>query len=469
MNILLANLGNRNITYNNIPYQELETSNVQGSSYLDFYQWTKNILDNYEEEKKNLDINIINPLVKYPNKPDKIIFFYSDQSQLATRTNQDTIFEARIIKLILLDKYGFKEEQIELLPIEVKVIDTGKLMLAYRFFFNKIKKTNFTKITICDAGGTAQQKMALKIIAEYMLEPEQYVIKYAEKNTIVSDVCINEYRNIIDKEQAIQLIRQGELVAASQILKYDWQANKPSLAQVLHMHVLYRYYGNQKSAIQELTKIKNLAQYQLLIDYSNNIAYSLNNELSEYFSIDWIKLTEKFYKVLFLLEIKSYSLAILTLSQFYEELLIISVDKLSEEYNFGKFSKRKKLTEEQRTNLKSFIDLNYPQLVENHKADIGNLSTQILIGKKLFPKSLQKICNFLSVHVDYTDNTKPSQTINTIRNKIAHEGLFINEKQFLKEYGYISSLIINIKNELKLNKENLFKELFYTLETNLRE
>lgn len=465
--VLITNLGNRNITWKGKTYNEIIKTENQPFKISSFLEWTESLEQQYSLIENDLDINIFNPLIESNPRPDKIILIYSDQSQLNTRTDQDTIIEARLIKIILQNKYNFKEEQIKLEAVKAKVIDTGALMNSYRKKLNFIKKEGFSKVIICDAGGTAQQKMALKIMAEFMFEGEQYEIKYTEDNAIVSDVSILEYRSVINKEQAIKLIKSGEFLAAIEILGYNLNDVPSDIAGRMAIHLFWKYTGNVKKAQNAIKSNSVLANNTLLEPYLNNQSTSKNIELQVFFGNDLLQLTEKLIKVHYLIQKKKYSEAVLVFSQFYEYYFDLIIVNLSPEYNFGRpYSKNN--TEEQAIELNTFIAIHYPNL-QNHKPRIDQINTKLLVVKALFTsQTIGEIAFILSPHINFTDDFIDNQSINAVRNKIAHEGLFIDDNTWNKSYIYINNCINDIIAVFKIPDLNIYEELSKITEEYLR-
>lgn len=465
--ILLTNLGNRNITWKGKTYNEISKDQQHPFPISSFLKWTEALDEQYNAVKKDIDINIFNPLVAADPRPHKIILIYSDQSQLNTRTDQDTIAEALLIKNILIDKYKYEAEQIVLEPIKAKVIDTGALMNSYRKKLNFIKKEGFSKIIICDAGGTAQQKMALKVMAEFMFEADQYEIKYTENNAIVSDVSVMEYRSIINKEQAIKLIKSGEFLAALEILGYNLSDLPADNAGRLVIHLYWKYTGNIKKAQNAIKGNTFLGENPFIQHLLLGLSSSENQELKSFFGNDLLKLTEKLSKVHFLIKLKKYTDAVLVFSQFYEYLLDLIVNKLSADHDFGKpYSKDN--TEDQAKYLYTFIATHYPHL-SDHKPRIDQINTQILLVKAAFrDNSLGAIAGILSPHINYTDDHIENQSINTIRNKIAHDGFFIENRDWIKTYSFIENCIQKVTTIFEIKDLNVYEELTNLAEEYLR-
>ncbi|MBT3727386.1 hypothetical protein HOG21_07175 [bacterium] len=100
-NYLLANIGNRNLLYDN---------KIIDKKYLDkkktnFFEETKYIFENIEEFKNSLKINIIDKIFLEYNI-DKIYLFTTNQKPKTHK--YDTYYEAKIIKYLLIDKFDIE-------------------------------------------------------------------------------------------------------------------------------------------------------------------------------------------------------------------------------------------------------------------------------------------------------------------------------------------------------------------------
>jgi hypothetical protein len=457
--ILIANIGNRNICLNGQLYFDI----VKYKS-ISFLEWTKDLFEKYAENEKQLDINIINPLVLGEIRPDKIILYYSDQSSLNTRTDQDTIYEAKLMKRILVDKYHFSENEVITEGIKVSVINTGDLIKEYRRRMLALKKQGYKLLTICDAGGTAQQKMALKIAAEYILD--HYEIKYAEKNELISDVSINEYRNIIDAEQAIKLLKYGEIKAACNTLNISLVNANNNHAISLLQYLYYRFYGikDKMNWAESNCLKKNYNEKINQVISEKNV--SNNPQLNDAYGKLIQHLLDKFYKVEFYKNINNHTDCILSFAQFYEYLLnqyFIS----SDEFEFGKpFDKNNNA--DQKIQLQNFINENYPKLENKHKASIESVSTQVLLLKTSKNNSMSNLASLLSPYIGFTDDTLAGKEINVIRNSIAHDGLFISDDDMKKKYLYFYPLVDQLKAVLSPVDDNPFILIMEEIETLLR-
>jgi len=473
MKILLANIGNRNITFRN------KTHNSKVNE-LTFRDWTQDILKRYEQLKHDLDINIINPLVDREDRPAKIILFYSDQSKLNTRTDQDTIFEAQLLKNILHDKYSYPKDSIQLIHVNCKVIDNGALTSFYRKSLFEIKRNNqYDRLTICDAGGTAQQKMALKIMAEFVLDEAEYEVKYVERNKWISVVNLDEYRGVISTEQAIKLIHHGQYTAASELLDYqaiDLFHLTNEWKKKVYAHVYFRYIGNTKMAQQNVMGLRRIKNVHLK-NYKQKMLDFESKGLEKVWSMEKLfKLTDYLHKAEFLFQIGQYSHSVLSFAQFYEYLLDQNLLSI-----FGK-KKLKKINAGNEVTLSEFRKY----LVDNCKREIevceGRYEDYTLVGNSLAIKCIiaknskleiiRKVAGLLSVHIDYTDDASDEYGyINKLRNKVAHNGLFLTQSDMRdgQVASFYEELLLSVIKVFQFRNGNPFTDLNTIIEQLLRQ
>ena len=120
--IVLANIGNRNLKFKGETY----FSKTHGST---FREWTKNLLDNFEENKPLLTINILNDLLDSLNgEIEQVILFPSNQIN-EEKQDQDTIFEGEILHKLIKEKYNVAVDSSK--QVTCKVTDNDALLRFY--------------------------------------------------------------------------------------------------------------------------------------------------------------------------------------------------------------------------------------------------------------------------------------------------------------------------------------------------
>ena len=70
-------------------------------------------MDNYENEKENIQLNILDTVLKQTDvKPAKIIIVVSNQQDKAYN-GQDTLYEGEVIKRLLSEKYQITDIELK--------------------------------------------------------------------------------------------------------------------------------------------------------------------------------------------------------------------------------------------------------------------------------------------------------------------------------------------------------------------
>jgi hypothetical protein len=203
--IVLANIGNRNIRY----FGKNPKIDLIGSE-ASFRESTKLLLENFEQESEFISAQILPEFFNAMNEDIQELVLFGSDSPQGTRNNQDTIYVARLLdRIFLRDGYLFS---INVVPIRIRVVDINELMVFYRNFLNTlIENAPQRRFFICDAGGTTQQKTALKIIAEYLIPKENcriFNVVLDKEKSYPEEIFSFEYRRVIDGHQCEALIKQ---------------------------------------------------------------------------------------------------------------------------------------------------------------------------------------------------------------------------------------------------------------------
>ena len=211
--ILLANIGNRNLKYEGAFLTKV-FSDKSLSGNESFRERTKALLSSLDagESLEKFDAVIIPEVLKKDRLGiEKVIFFSSDMPE-GIRNDQDTIFEGEILCRIFRSQYPTIKFINQ--PFRAKVFNHDELFNTYRPYLERIRREYAGyKIIYCDAGGTSQQKLAAKISLEYLFKPDQLVIFYVAQNENGKSELMAgesyEYRRIIDMEHIFRAIRSS--------------------------------------------------------------------------------------------------------------------------------------------------------------------------------------------------------------------------------------------------------------------
>ncbi len=218
--ILIGNIGNRNLKLNG----KFITKVFDAEDKISFREqtfsiWQQILKNEFDEER--LESVIINEVIEKEKQNLEKVYLISSDMPETLRNDQDTIFAGEILSHLFKKQY--KNIEFENYPVRESVFKYDDLFRAYRPFLLKLKNENpDKKIIYCDAGGTSQQKFALKISLEYLFKPDEFSVYYVEQKekgmSRVSSGESYEYRKIIDIEHAAQAIRSGAYPLSLEIL-----------------------------------------------------------------------------------------------------------------------------------------------------------------------------------------------------------------------------------------------------------
>ncbi|MCS6905141.1 MAG: hypothetical protein NZ576_07135 [Bacteroidia bacterium] len=217
-----------------------------------YFQVTKKLY-----EKKNLahlSVNILPSLLEeIKDELEKVILIATLQEPIHS---QDSYFAAMIIQEILQNNYP--DINFEVFPLRKPVIDNQGLISFYVNFLKPFQGTS-KKIIITDAGGSTQQRIALKLAAEYVLSTEQLeVYSIAAKGTKpkIEKLPSLEYRNILEKETIKLLLIRAEIKSAWIILKnIDPKHPATDFLLFLYYRTQLDFEKAQKIAVEKKEKI----------------------------------------------------------------------------------------------------------------------------------------------------------------------------------------------------------------------
>ncbi len=427
-NILLANIGNRNITYwwKNIDKKYLL------EKWSSFYEETKFLYENIEEFKNDIKLNILpNILEKY--EVVKIHLFATNQGH-----EYDTYYEAKIIEYFLKNKYSIIINEIKFNPTQRDV----SFKYFEDFFDNNINFEKY-KLIISWSWWIPAMKEALNFYS---------VIKF--KNSIILDV--NEFsseviESNVDKEYLKSIDKE---ILSSMLKKYDYNwalsflsksnINSFELSQSIK-YTLYRYNFDFKSSNSIYNNTKNSLNFLEKIEELGNLDFQKKLESDKIMIIeliDNIEVTFKKWEYTMLLW-KIFRINEWLNRYFFEKEFWVSTEQKNWKYlEFENFIKNHE-------NIKSFCE-SYENK-NNWRLDytspnnyvLININKKFISGDNLFEswKKLEWWINQLSNN----------------RNKsiMAHGWLWTSVNDVKK----ITNKIIEFKKELCGNNENTFDYL----------
>jgi hypothetical protein len=481
MNILITNIGNRNIKYQDKLYSELEQKEERPDTKLSFRKWTKYLLDNFETEKEHIGLNILDGVLNQDIIYDKIFIIVSNQENNSKFNAQDTLYEGEIIKRLISSNYQI--EDVELKELTEDVTNENYLMTFYQQFYAcLLREYKDACFIFCDAGGTGQQKAASKIMAEFILPDSKWKIVYPKKDGSVEEKTQIEYRNIINKEQAIALVRKSQYEAALNILGgniNEIHGNKTfNLLSFAHFRInrvlertrkLYdekNALPNRKNPLLKSAKVYTVRKYSEEI----NKQFCGNNQylfLSE-------TLLVAYHKYL----INNFRESVLDFAVFYEEFIDRSLSKIEKaiESIIGK----KKYKEENLINKwMEDSETNCPE-TRKHATDKRRetpfnystvpLAIHLIAEQDFFP-DLQPLAKILLPHLDFSYSSYKEgeqNSLREVRNKLAHEGKYLDETILRKELPYYGNLLEQCLDAWGLAKEDIYEQLNEMIENSIR-
>lgn len=282
-NILLANLGNRNL------YFKTDDEANRKRQRENYRQWSHDLLERYEEVAPHLEPVIIPAVLDQPETypVEELILFYSDTPAEEGRNNQDTLYVAQILKKLLPERYpGI---QVFLKPLKCNPANAEGLLKRFRSKIRTIvnKQPETAYYYVLDAGGTPQMKSAMKIMMEYQLPENRYTLleglKGRNNETLIGEMQPNEYRKVLQAEAAFRLVEKGEYAGAMEVLGFDpFAEQQPNRLGVMLQTALLRkqmdHGAIQKRANQVLGALK---KREKVPEWLENLSIRAEEDLSQ--------------------------------------------------------------------------------------------------------------------------------------------------------------------------------------------
>ncbi len=429
-NILISNIGNRNLKVNG----KFITKIFDSENNLSFREQTSIIWQKIQknENKDELEPVIISEVIeKEKNELIKVILFSSDMPE-TLRNDQDTVFEGEILCHILKQKYpGIEFVNI---PVRASVFIHDELFRQYRRILSELKSKHKEKhVVYCDAGGTSQQKFSIKIALEYLFDPDQFTVYYvAQEQKGISKIMRGEsyeYRKIIEMEHISRAIQSSSYQIATELLSRHITKNlshKVQLISFLDNRLRLFFHSAENDAKQLLQTNK--------INIPSFVQQYLNNEpVGDY--AGWENVLDKsdFFQLCEILIASQWKFlnnhieqAVHFFVMFYENYLLMVIQK-----HFG-------------YNVRKNYDYYMDRLIMDIQGGIFELPEGILPVKGIplqivFTEQLKEVNHLKLLKLLKKLNSILSGTrqgIDKIRNDYAHRGKAITKKNFEKKPFY---------------------------------
>lgn len=225
--LLIANLGNRNISVSGIHMDSTYLAK-NGSSYR---QKTQELWEELKSGQRPLDdfeLQILPPAFQDTRfRVEKCCLFASDQSDPGVN-KQDTLYAASLACELLTQRYGIGTT---VRVCKKSAVNYDELIQYYTTQVHQLRQDHpGLHFVFVDAGGTPHQKTAMKLVLEFVLEPSEFSVLYSayEKNeSVLRDVPQLEFRKRLTMLQAEELIRHG-LYDSAAILLQDFIRSRPN-------------------------------------------------------------------------------------------------------------------------------------------------------------------------------------------------------------------------------------------------
>lgn len=442
--VLLANIGNRNVSFQHKSFDRLsdEQKALFGGTFKSF---TQTVLSDFERYAPDLSCNIINQILLALGKDafDQVILFGSDQpGNDPARTDQDTFWAAQLMAKLLVKEGFLTENQVKVYPVRCDISDNDGLLRYYR---DQIKRLNrdyiYPNVCICDAGGSPQQKVALKIMAEFMVDSPQLEVLYVNaKNREVEKVSQIEYRNIITAEQVRSLTSKGQYKAALSLRQVD-DLNTVCTAKSL---------ANRLVGFGYFLSIHNYDMYLKALRSMKNRERERFGFLPE--SVDELQL--KLAKAQFLNRSGQYDTAILSFAVFYETYLSKSI---TEQLGYDLISDYQ--LENRRLRKEAFIKFENVRRRFDPE-NVPDIAFKVAVAQNIEGEAHLTFMNTLANFIKGTENADARfEHINAVRNKIAHYGFIPDDVYMNRSLPYFSELIGAAAQLMQLPAENVFEQL----------
>lgn len=429
--ILISNVGNRNLKVNGGFITKIFDTNDNKSFREQTYSIWQQIQKN--EFQGELSPVIINEVIEIEkNNLEKVILISSDMPD-SQRNDQDTIYAGEILCNILRKQYP----KIEFInqPVRKSVFIYDELFNFYRLFLLNLKQENpNSKIIYCDAGGTSQQKFALKISLEFLSKPDEFIVYYVAQQEKGESKLMRgesyEYRKIIDLEHGIQAINSGAYQFSLKLLgEYFPNKNKLPLILISFLELRSRLF-----VIDAQKLAKNISHFKKVPQFVKN--YSQQISVGKY--EDWEELLDnkQFFLLSEILIISQwkYSLGIIEqalhfFSMFIENYISFIIRK-HYGYKFDKHyeSAYNKLIEDVNDN-----KITLPEAINLNRPGIPLL---ISIADTIENKKHNALVSIIKEMNSITSSDKTG--IDSIRNNYAHKGKGVKKEDFEKTTHFVN-------------------------------
>lgn len=495
--ILLSNVGNRNLLFDGITYEQANWPWKSGN----FRDDTRFLLQDPEDKNNHalktefegrVHINILNAFLHFFKEkealPSSIHLVYSDQKNEDPEIQrQDTLYAARILKQLIETEWQIN---VVLHAASLSIADQQGWLKYYRSLYSTLRNSHPEQsIGLCDSGGAPQQKHAMKVMAEFMLPPEMYDVYYANKHKGVSKESIEGYRMLLSQEQAMRLAEIGAYDAALALFSLsesDINTPRKNYMRILRLGdlIMIGDWTATRKIIQSTNK-------RILGDYPFLEALAQAHPVLEQpagGNIDgdkWILIGIRFMQMRFFARRKRWNQAIMAAQIFFELLLegVFEANVLKP-MNLPLLDaslQRKWILEQAENALESnntftairnelFLKTNatnpgIKSIAEYRLSQYGTpfmIAAVTAVGAEPFDALTRDFASHMSNN-HLSNPALPTQSLkylNDVRNRIAHDGIMVGDLHHPTiQLGYLPLLIERAGEHLQCSVENTFDQL----------
>lgn len=253
MNILISNIGNRDLQHGLLKKFNYKMNRSAG----------KTLWENYKSEKAHFSLPILGQsldmLQKQNIRIDTLWLFYTDQPETAgSFRDGDSVYTVKIVKRLILERYGNSVGEISLIPIQGQPNNYDEM---YRFYENRIKNPPepYSNAFVSVSGGIPACNMSLILHA---------ITVFAEKLILlqVDEECTATPRQL---RTGLELIRNY---------------NRRAMHNMLD---LYNFHGAAKilsgtAGDRELRCLANSANCRLMFDFEKSLSELKETDTAEF-------------------------------------------------------------------------------------------------------------------------------------------------------------------------------------------
>lgn len=423
--VLLTNIGNRNLLYH---WAFIEKNKDKGDN---FFEESKMIFEAFEEERANIAINILNPIIeKYA--PEEIFLFVTHQE---IPFLQDTYYIGKIIQKILEEKHitshiiEFKEDPRK----------RDQAFLFFENFFSEHKELNNCDVVVSWSGWVPAMKEALNFYAVASLQNPKIIDVDENSNSIMESNIAQEYLKKFQKETLHSFIEHYDYWGAYRLLSspHCLIGSVVFKNKLLYLHRKYNFdltqanrYADEAfpcfAMLQMINTEAELSKY--LNQKKMNLTYLLDNIEISYQKWEYTSLLGKLFS---LKETYARRLLEQTINSKSEHLEAVQAEELKQQ--FPQYLKAEREIERHR---------NQPQKDRSHEIQLYYLN----------------IDEFKLPDQNYLDLIKNLSNLNKIRNEsiMAHGFKWIDQNEIDKHH--IMKILKTIKHQVFWQKKNMFEE-----------